>query len=166
MTVTFKELVESYNRFWRPESNSDDKFYYRQDSEKKARDGLDATPYSKEDVEEYITGDTEELSKYNTSNGRHLVTGKPYDRELHEFNSIIAQPYLTDHQKVRVLHNLIRHNALLDARGGGEPHEYATDIQERELFNDYNPNHGILPNFDDMHDAIENENKHYNSLSR
>lgn len=158
MSITIKTLLESYNNYH--------DIHYQQDSERKAREGLDTKDrFSKDDIEEYISGDKDELSRYNTSTGKHIEKGHLYSKPIEEFNSLIAQPDLSEHQKARILTNLVRHNALLDARGGGEPHEYATDIQERELFNDYNPNHGILPNFDDMHDAIENENKHYNSLS-
>lgn len=161
MSIDIKTLMEAYT------SNSRDRDYfgepsYYQESEKKAREGLDDnSKHSKEDVEEYLTHDEDALNDYDTKTGKNKETGEPYRKSIEEFNSLI--PHLTDdHQKARMLTNLAKHNALVDAVGNGEPHDYATDIQERALFNDYKSDKGILPKFDDLHTTIENDNKHYN----
>lgn len=159
MSVDIKTLLESYNNYH--------DINYQKESERKAREGLDdTTRFSKEDTEEYISGDADDLSRYDTKTGKHIEKGHIYNKPIEEFNSLIVQPHLSEHQKARILTNLVRHNALIDARGGGEPHEYATDIQERALFNEYKSDKGILPKFEDLHTTIENDNKHYNSLSK
>lgn len=173
MTITVKNLLESYGRFDSDFDKHADDVDYRQDSEKKATFGLELTrptdTYSPEDTNEYIDGDTKDLSEYRMHNsttgraGTHVITGKPYNKSIDEFNSLIAQPHLTEHQKMRIMGNLIKHNSLVDKAGGGEPHDYATDIQERALFKGYDPKHGILPKFNDMHDDIELEKKERDS---
>lgn len=150
MTITLQNLVEAYSPI--KHENYDE---YQRESENHAREGLDTEEFKPEETQEYIDGDKEELSQYDTATGKHLVTGKLYDKPMYEFNSIIGQKHLKDHQKLAIMSNLLRHNALIDAKGGGEPHEYATDIQEKELYSDYSPKHGLLPKFDDLHSNIQ-----------
>lgn len=173
MTITVKNLLESYGCFDNDFDKHADDVDYRKESEEKAELGLRLTrpsdTYSHEDADEYIDGDTKDLSEYrmhDSTSGRagtHVTTGKPYNKPIDEFNSLIAQPHLTEHQKMRIMGNLIKHNTLVDKAGGGEPHHYATDIQERALFKGYDPKRAVLPKFDDMHDDIELMYKENNS---
>lgn len=160
MTVSIQSLMEAYSPI-----KHEDYAEYQRESEQRAREGLDDNvKFKPEETQEYIDGDKEELSNYNTTTGKHNVTGKLYDKPMYEFNGTIAQKHLKDHQKLAIMSNLLRHNSLIDARGGGEPHEYATDIQERELFTDYNPKHGILPKFEDLHRNIQYDMKDRKSM--
>lgn len=154
--ITFRQMVDNYQASMVAEGRFDhDEDHIERDetprrayahdiekeSEGHAADGLQHPPeMTHEDINHSL-----DLIEKDVNRGRAPV--------MSDFNDVIKEKHnLTDHHKTRLMDLMKRSNRIVSSRfADSEPHDYATDIQERALKGEhYDKSKSELPHLSDL----------------
>lgn len=165
--ISYQAFMESYSKTQKPLNESREEYdpssdipeeYSLSYQEKRSADGITTNPrYTKDSQEEIGDG----IKNFKDGIKRSLDSGRynSANHSIEDINHLVSQKNLTPMHKAHLLSAMIDHNNALQVVGREpQPHEFATDIQEKHLFGgDFNPKLATLPKIADLHDDYVRE---------